>query len=109
MYADGSGNRYNLENSELSYLPVTEKESSSGSYHGGAHFNLNLEKRDLIMLIDALERALWNRADHTGKRTMGSGTIVKKLGNESTTIYLKFRSDSMKNIEDVISRAKEKL
>ena len=55
---------------------------------------------DLIKLIDVFERALWASKDHTDQRTMGSGIIIKELYGETQREYLKFNSDSLKEIDN---------
>lgn len=107
-YTDGSGNAYKLQNSSLTYNPMKPKMSSSGIYSGGEPFTIELEKQDLISLIDIFERALWSKQDHTDKRTMGSGILVKYLGDQKQQIYLAFRSDSLREIDDFLKRFKSK-
>jgi len=105
-YVDGSGNKYKLANVTLTYTPMTPELSSSGTYSGGDPFTLELDKLDLIKLIGALELALWSEKDQTDKRTMGSGTIYKTIGEKSKRIYLKMRSDALKQINDLLKDIK---
>lgn len=101
-FTDGSGNTYKLQNAMLIFSPMTAKMSSSGTYSGGKSYTIALEKRDLIKIIDVFERALWSEDDHADQRTMGSGTLFKKVGEESQRIYLSFRSDSLNEINNVL-------
>lgn len=105
-YADGSGNKYRLKDATLQYIPMTPEQSSSGTYSGGDPFTLELEKMNLIKLIDVFERALWSEEDHTKMRTMGSGTLYKKVGEESSLIYLRMRSGSMEEINALLKSLK---
>lgn len=106
-YIDGSGNTYKLLNSMLSYSPMTKANSSSGLYDGGDPFSKELTKEQLIGLIDVFERALWQEEAHTSKRTMGSGTLYKIVGDENSRIYLSMRSDAKNEIENQLKKIKE--
>jgi hypothetical protein len=108
-YADGSGNKYKLQKFKLSYFPITPDMSSSGTYSGGEPFKIDLERLDLIKLIDVFERALWANKDHTEKRTMGSGIIIKELEGDSQRFYLKYNSDSMTEIDKRFREIKSNL
>ena len=108
-YADGSGNTYRLDNAKLEYAPMTPERSSSGTYSGGDPFTIELEKIDLIKIIDVFERALWSENDHTDKRTMGSGTLFKKVGEETQRIYLRMRSNSMIEINSLLDGLKARI
>ena len=101
-FVDGSGNRYSFENGMLEYDPMTAERSSSGFYSGGQPYSKELEKKDVIRLVDVFERAIWSSEDHTEKRTMGSGTIFKTVRGENARYYLKMNSDSMKEIQSFL-------
>ncbi|MDF1694540.1 MAG: hypothetical protein P1U56_01825 [Saprospiraceae bacterium] len=105
-FTDGSGNRYKLQDSELTYSPMTAKNSSSGIYSGGEPFTKTLGKGELIKLIDVYERAFWSEEDQTGQRSMGSGTLIKILGEEYQRIYIKMRSPSLKTINAILKTFK---
>ena len=108
-YADGSGNKYKLQKFKLSYYPITPDMSSSGTYGGGEPFTIELEKLDLIKLIDVFERAMWSEKDHTDKRTMGSGILIKELDGETKRIYLKYNSESLNAINERFREIKLKV
>lgn len=80
-FSDGSGNRYTVTRAEdgsaqLVYEPVTPKESSSGTYSGGAPADvmLSLEKSsELWERVFALQN---NSSSHIGARSMGTGAFV---------------------------------
>jgi len=108
-YVDGAGNRYSLNDNQLEYNPMTPEMSSSGIYSGGQPFITKLEKIDLIKLIDVLERALWSKNDHTDKRTMGSGTLIKIIGNQRQSVYLSYKSNSINEIDKIFEEIKTNL
>jgi len=105
-YVDGSGNKYKLQNSKLTYIPLTPENSSSGTYSGGDPFVLELEKIDLIRLVDVFERALWSESDHSNKRRMGSGTLFKTVGEDWKRIYLSYGSTSINEIDAILKSIK---
>lgn len=100
-FVDGSGNRFTLENLSLSYEPMTPKLSSSGNYSGGRPYTIDLDKSHLIRLIDVCERVFWARSDHSEKRTMGSGTLIKNVNDSRQMIYIRKDSASMSEMMDV--------
>ena len=102
-FVDGSGNRYRFENGILTYDPMTADQSSSGMYSGDEPFSKGLEKKDIIRFVDVFERAIWSSEDHTDKRTMGSGTIIKIVGDEKARYYLRMNSDSMKEVQTFLA------
>lgn len=108
-FVDGSGNKYKLHNFKLSYEPISPEMSSSGTYSGGEPFSVELEKMYLLKFIDVMERALWAESDHTENKSMGSGTIIKAIGPEVMRMHLKYNSDSMKIINEVINEIKSNL
>lgn len=96
-YVDGSGNSYQIKDNHLKYSPMTADQSSSGTYDGGDPWSRELSKIDLMRIVDVVERAIWSSADQIDHRSMGSGTIIKVLGDQRTTVYLKMGSES--NVE----------
>ena len=108
VFVDGSGNRYSFENGSVTYDPMTPERSSSGVYSGGAPFSRELDKKEVIGLVDVFERAIWSEKDHTDKRTMGSGTLFKRVGEEQVRYYFRMNSNSMKEIITYLSKFKEK-
>ncbi len=107
-FVDGAGNKYRLDNGLLTYSPMTPEMSSSGSYSGGEPFSAELEKMDLVKIVGSFELAFWSDKDQTDQRTMGSGTLFKKVGDNSKRVYLKMRSESMKGINDLLNDIKER-
>lgn len=108
-YVDGSNNKYRLDKAKLEYVPMTPELSSSGTYSGGEAFAIELEKMDLIKVIDVFERALWSEGDQTDQRTMGSGTLLKSLGDESQKVYLKMKSSAMLEINVLLEGIKGRM
>ncbi len=94
-YYDGAGNKYKIDGLEISYVPVTKEESSSGNYDGGNPYTKQLVKSELIALVSAFERAIWDKSDHADKREMGSGLLIKDSDNEDRVqVILKYKSTS---------------
>jgi len=102
-YYDGAGNKYRISAQQISYTPIFVEESSSGVYDGGSPFVKALDKRDLLSLIDAFERAIWNVEDHQEKREMGTGLIIKTVNvSDHVKIILQRRSDSNLEINKLL-------
>ena len=102
-FIDGSGNKYTLYNQILSYSPIKPRQSSSGIYDGGDPFERTLSKMDVLKLIDVFERSIWSDQDHSATRLMGCGTLLKELGGQSSSIYIKMNSNSLKEIEEKLA------
>jgi hypothetical protein len=101
-YTDGAGNKYVLAGSKIEYIPMTPKMSSSITYSGGDPYNKDLSKLELIKLIDAYEQAIWSKEDHISQRVMGSGTLSKKLGEDTNQVLIRQNSESMKKINKAL-------
>jgi len=106
-YSDGNNNVYKILNGYLSYSPMTANESSSGSYSGGKAFKKELSKIDLMRFVDVLERAIWNSDDHINKRAMGSGCIIKNIGQDKTVIFLKMNSETLTEVNGLFLKYRE--
>lgn len=76
-YADGAGNRYQLDGGALTltYTPVTAVESSSGTYDGGPAWSSALTQAQHDALVALFERALTATAEHRPDRAMGTGVV----------------------------------
>lgn len=97
-YVDGSGNSYQIKDNHLKYSPMTADQSSSGTYDGGDPWSRELSKIDLMRIVDVVERAIWSTSDQIEHKAMGSGTIIKVLGDQRTTVYLSMRSESNEEV-----------
>ncbi len=81
-YADGSANHYRVvcagASAEITYTPVTPRQSSSGSYSGGAPWQAHLAAGDvrLAALLEQVQALHANRALHTEARGKGSGAVT---------------------------------
>lgn len=86
-YADGSANQYRVvcadgSDAEITYTPVTPRQSSSGSYSGGTPWQARLAAGDgrlaaLLGQVTALERDV---ALHADARSKGSGAFTLTTG-----------------------------
>ena len=98
-YADGSGNVYQVSDSLLEYLPVTPRESSSGTYSGGNAAKVTLTKTDYDLIRTMLEDVIHKKEIHIKNREMMTGMIRQISGSDTNTYY--FRSaEEMGRIEE---------
>jgi hypothetical protein len=81
-YADGSGNRYTITSTQLSYDPVKPEESSSGVYSGGEPKTVSLTRDRYADIRTALEKAISNKAIHIPDRIKMSGLIIDSDGKK---------------------------
>ncbi|MCC6996665.1 MAG: hypothetical protein IT370_18785 [Deltaproteobacteria bacterium] len=92
-YADGSANHYRVvcsagsADAEVTYTPVTPRQSSSGVYSGGAPWRARLPARDarvgaLLEQVTALERDTTLHAETRSKGT-GAVTLTTAAGTRS--------------------------
>lgn len=81
-YADGSANLYLIKENELRYVPITPKESSSGTYSGGEPKTVTISASQFDELKKLLEAALANSANHITNRVMMSG-MISMIGDKT--------------------------
>jgi hypothetical protein len=97
LYADGSGNTYQLDGAHrrITYVPMTAERSSSGTYDGGPAWTQVLAPERYAALTDMLNKALSAREQHTKELLMGTSS-VKKAGENvvlfklNTTLLIEF-------------------
>ncbi len=85
-YADGSANQYRVAcseasadaDAEVSYTPVTPRQSSSGSYSGGAPWRARLAAADprLAALLEQVAALEADVALHAEARSKGTGAVT---------------------------------
>ncbi len=109
-YGDGSGNRYVLTSSTLSYVPVRVEESSSGTYSGGDPKEILLKGNQFNSIRELLDKAIsksLSNSIHIEGRAKMSGVISVLDKNERKEYILKPGSEEMKAIEALLKELLE--
>jgi hypothetical protein len=109
-YGDGSGNRYVLTSSTLSYVPVRVEESSSGTYSGGDPKEILLKGNQFNSIRELLDKAIsksLSSSIHIEGRAKMSGVISVLDKNERKEYILKPGSEEMKAIEALLKELLE--
>lgn len=106
-YADGSGNRYILTTSSLSYIPVKPEESSSGIYSGGEPKEILLKETQFNSIQALLLNAVSNRSIHMQERVKMSGLITIVHKEERKQYILQPGSEGQTAIETLLKRILE--
>lgn len=102
IYHDGSGNGYIFAGGSVEYRPVQLEESSSGKYSGGAPFTRPIDARTYGTIANALNAAIDAKSTHIPNRTMLSGAIRVKCGNESRDWIIAPGSAALVTIETLL-------
>ena len=100
-YADGSGNRYILTPTSLSYIPVKPGESSSGTYSGGEPKEILLKDGQFNSIRTLLDNAINNTSIHIQDRVKMSGAISIVYKKERKQYILRPGSEELKAIEEL--------
>lgn len=109
VYIDGNNNRYAVvqvaEGGTVDYLPITEAESSSGTYNGGEPWKITISKDDFALLTDLLNKSTKDLAQLSEERNMGCGTIVLP---KNKTFFLRMDAANKTAIETRFKALKKK-
>lgn len=102
-YADGSANIYLLTETELRYLPVETKESSSDSYQDGEQIIITVSPAQFSELKNLFDQAMENSSIHLDKRVIMSG-MISVMGSDNKQCIIKPNSEEMIAIEDALRK-----
>lgn len=88
LFSDMNANSYEISSTKIHYSPITEKESSSGSYSGGEEKTAKITKAQFQKLANLAEKMTENSKIILKKRIKPSCLlrIVSKNGNSSKYI-----------------------
>lgn len=103
-YADGSANRYIITSDSLEYDPVTQAESSTGTYSGGEPKTVSLSAEQFKSIRQVIDKALANKAVHIQDRIKMSGAISIVKGDIHTQVILAPRSAEKESIEKLLKQ-----
>lgn len=109
-YGDMNGNNYKIDKETFHYDPITEAESSSGTYSGGEPKKFTIAEEDYKEIYKVFKESFLDTACHTEMRTKGSGRL--KMYDEESQTYksclLRYNSFCQKKLEGVLKDMKEK-
>lgn len=107
VYFDGNGNKYEVDQTQLLYTPISQQESSSGFYSGGASSKVKLsikQKQELEKLFGLVEKSL--QEEKTQLRTKGTGVLRYMQNENEIEIIYKMKSKTKEKIEKVLKSIK---
>ena len=109
-YGDMNGNYYKIDKEIFKYDPITEAESSSGTYNGGDPKNFKIAAADYQLLFEVFNETFQNTSCHTSMRAKGSGRL--KMYDEESQEYksclIRYNSFCQKKLEGLLKEMKEK-
>ncbi|NJM24758.1 MAG: hypothetical protein HC859_03810 [Bacteroidia bacterium] len=105
QYADGNGNRYVVTPGTLEYIPITPRESSSGTYSGGEAMTTVLPEENYAAICTVFDKVLADKSQHISERLMMSGKLTKNSATGSWTIILRPGSPAQREVEEILARA----
>lgn len=105
QYADGNGNRYIIAPTSVHYIPVTPKESSSGTYSGGEPLEVMLPESYYATICTVLDKVLTDESQHVIDRVMGSGKLIQNSGTGSHAVILRPGSLAQQEVEEILAMA----
>tara|TARA_A100000171_G_C2139891_1_gene154148 strand:+ start:435 stop:845 length:411 start_codon:yes stop_codon:yes gene_type:complete len=80
-YTDQNNNRYLITETSFTYIPITEKESSSGTYHGGNPVSKSITKAEFITLQQLAEELIATASKDVKREMMTSVLSIPKNGS----------------------------
>ncbi len=99
-YIDGSGNKYTITSTTITYDPMTPERSSSGTYSGGEPYTVNIEEKNFNDLKLVFKKCIDNKTGQTSERNKGTGMLI--VLPERITYIFEMNSPQKKEIEDAI-------
>jgi len=89
IYADRSGNTFEITADSIKYNPVTVILSSTGQYSGGDPLRLGMSSNQFKVFTDLIDQAFSDPGSHIEKRLKNSGMLaVFKPGQKRNKIIL---------------------
>lgn len=94
-YSDGSGNRYEIKENRIKYIPVEPAFSSSGIYSGGQPVEKEITDAEAHQLDNLVQIALDETEAHMEQRIKGSGLVH----THEKTVILSMNAPTKKKLE----------
>lgn len=104
IYGDGSANIYRVTPTTIAYEPVKPKFSSSGFYDGGTPVLKNITNLEYIAVVQQVEQALANKAEHIEQRTKMSGSVTIHTKDSKINFILAAKSSAQKELEMLLKK-----
>lgn len=76
FYKDGNNNTWEIKESSVVYIPVSENESSSGEYSGGKRRNISINSEKFSKIQALAQAAIADSSSHLTIRKMGSAQLL---------------------------------
>lgn len=91
-YTDQNNNRFHITETTFAYFPITEKESSSGTYNGGEPVSGPITLEKFASLLKAAETLLKENSLVTTRRMLTARLSIKR-GTTTEAAILKKSSE----------------
>ena len=105
-YTDQNNNHYTINSGRLKYDPVTDKESSSGTYSGGKPAEIALKKTDFRQISELAEKIMIASEGKNSKREMLTSILTISGKNKTTSAILR-KSEDRSRLESLLQRLRQ--
>jgi predicted MFS family arabinose efflux permease len=102
-YSDGNGNRYEIKDNRIEYIPVEPAFSSSGSYSGGDPLKKEITDVQAHQLDALVQLAFDKTTAHIERRKKGSGLVHMNKKTVILAMSAAAKQDLEKELKDVIN------
>ncbi len=105
-YSDQNNNHYTVSSGRLKYDPVTEKESSSGTYSGGSPAEIALKNSDFKRLSELAEKIMVYSEGKNSRREMLTSMLTISTKDKTVSAILK-KSEDRSQLEELLQKLRQ--
>ncbi|MBT8275786.1 MAG: hypothetical protein KJO39_06575 [Bacteroidia bacterium] len=105
-YTDQNNNHYTINSRRLKFDPVSEKESSSGTYSGGAPAEISLKKTDFRQISELAEKIMIASEGKNNRREMLT-SVLTISGKDKTTSAILKKSEDRSKLETLLQKLRQ--
>jgi hypothetical protein len=105
-YSDQNNNHYTISSGRLKYDPVTEEESSSGTYSGGSPAEIALIKSDFKRISELAEKIMVNSEGKHSRREMLTSMLTISTKDKTVSAILK-KSEDRSQLEALLQKLRQ--
>lgn len=101
LYSDQNNNVYVVTSSELSYDPVTELESSSGTYSGGEPYKVSIKASEYEEIVRLAREIAGSPEGKSDKREMLT-SVLTLVDDQKESAFILKRSEIRTKLETML-------
>lgn len=106
VYSDQNNNVYVVTSDALSYDPITEIESSSGTYSGGEPYKVSLEVSEYDEIVKLARQIASDPEGKSDKREMLT-SVLTLVDDKKESAFILRRSEDRSQLEAMLQKHKE--